>query len=322
MVKIRIALSSLFNFWHKLDDIKNDYGSFKILYLIDWIISYFFHGASPNDYFEYSIYEKSNILRKNIITYRRHNKIDRKYNNYDKDTSIIGNKAKFLKILDEDIKREYVCSGDCTLHELLKFLENKGTVVFKPVSLCKGEGVVKLLNNHQSKSFIKEKYLTGLDFIIEEIIKPHKAISMINPNCVNSLRIYTFLKEDGCVEILGAFLKTPSRDSFVDNIAVDGIVFPIELNYGIIKLPGKAFLNNSKVYFHPLTGIKMIGFEIPHFKKAIDLVKKCSKKFENFRYLGWDIAITNNSVEIIEANLSPDPRILQSDGYFKYDFFK
>lgn len=322
MEKLRKALSSLSYFWDNLDDIKSNYGSFKILYFVDMIFSYFIHGASPNDYLEYKIYEKSNKIRKNIITYKRHKKIDCKYNNYDVDTSIIGNKAKFLKKLDKDIKRDYLYSGECTIQELLKFIEDKGTAVFKPVSLCKGEGVVKLSNDYQGKSFIKQKYLDGLDFIIEEVIKPHQDISVINPNCVNSLRIYTFLKEDGGAEILGAFLKTPSSDSFVDNLAVDGIIFPIDLGYGIIKLPGKAFLNNSKVYFHPLTGVKMIGYEIPNFKEAIDLVKKCSQKFENFRYLGWDIAITNNSAEIIETNLSPDPRILQSDDDFKYSFFK
>lgn len=318
MNKIKIIIETLKKFIDELDIPKNKYNGSKLIYFIDWFFSYLFHGASPNDYIQYEMYEKTNRVRRDIITYRRQKNIDKKLNNYNLDTSIIGNKALFLKNIEKYVNRSFVYSKENSLAEIIKFLEDHKEAVFKPISSTHGKGVEKLENSTSSREFISKQYESNVEFILEEVIVPDKEISSINPNSVNSIRMYSVLKNNGEVKILGASLKSPMGKSFVDNLSAEGISFPIDYKNGIISHPGSAFLHDEKILYHPLTNKKMIGFEIPNYLIAVETVKECAKKFKDFRYLGWDIVITEEGIEIIEANLSPGPRILQSDGIYKY----
>ena len=61
--------------------------------------------------------------------------------------------------------------------------------------------------------------------------------------------------------------------------------------------------NNIVYKYHPDTNIKIKGFQIPEWNKAIKLAKEAALAFDKTRYIGWDIAITNkNEVLIVEGN--------------------
>ena len=50
----------------------------------------------------------------------------------------------------------------------------------------------------------------------------------------------------------------------------------------------------------------MLGYRIPNYQKAVQAVLESAKLIPTVRYIGWDVAITDVGVEIIEANSSPD----------------
>ena len=58
-------------------------------------------------------------------------------------------------------------------------------------------------------------------------------------------------------------------------------------------------------YEHPISKIKIVGYEIPNYDKAINLVKECAKKIPEVKYVGWDVAITDKDAVIIEGNCFP-----------------
>ncbi|MNI70256.1 hypothetical protein D3C73_1260580 [compost metagenome] len=95
-----------------------------------------------------------------------------------------------------------------------------------------------------------------------------------------------------------------------DNFGQGGIVAEIDLETGVVKSLGK----NKKmdVYLrHPLTNYLFTGFQIPKWNEVIALVKNIAKEIETMRYVGWDVAITNDYVEVIEGNNLADPIFIQ-----------
>ena len=56
---------------------------------------------------------------------------------------------------------------------------------------------------------------------------------------------------------------------------------------------------------HPTTKEKIVGFKVPMFKEAIELVKEAAMIIPEIGYVGWDIAISTNGPVIVEGNSYP-----------------
>ena len=62
----------------------------------------------------------------------------------------------------------------------------------------------------------------------------------------------------------------------------------------------------------------MIGLEIPHWNLVIDSVKEAAEMSDRIAYLGWDVAITEDGIEIVEANDGQGCTMWQLDNIGKY----
>lgn len=72
---------------------------------------------------------------------------------------------------------------------------------------------------------------------------------------------------------------------------------------------------------HPVTGTIVPGFEIPHWDKVIQICLDAAKYKEGANYIGWDVAIRENDVVLVEANTNHG--IFQiEDRVGKYQFIK
>ena len=56
---------------------------------------------------------------------------------------------------------------------------------------------------------------------------------------------------------------------------------------------------------HPISGKEIVGFKVPMFHDAVELVKECAKVVPEVQYIGWDVAISQNGPLIIEGNCFP-----------------
>ena len=56
---------------------------------------------------------------------------------------------------------------------------------------------------------------------------------------------------------------------------------------------------------HPISKEELIGYKIPNFEKVIEMVKECASVIKEVKYVGWDIAILDNDVALIEGNCYP-----------------
>ena len=70
---------------------------------------------------------------------------------------------------------------------------------------------------------------------------------------------------------------------------------------------------------HPGTDIVMLGYRIPNWDKVIEGSEKAAEMLPQIRIIGWDVAITEDGIELIEGNHNPDYELFEflgSTGYY------
>ena len=104
------------------------------------------------------------------------------------------------------------------------------------------------------------------------------------------------------------FRSGHAKGGFTDNIntAAGGIIVELDKTTGKIVKP-EFKMNNW--YFpcdkHPDTGVEIRG-AIPHWEDIIKKITEITAKIPQIEYMGFDIAVTENSFKIIEINVFPD----------------
>lgn len=72
------------------------------------------------------------------------------------------------------------------------------------------------------------------------------------------------------------------------------------------KIIVPAIDNLDNIYeIHPISNIKIKGYTIPNYDKAIKLVSLCASIIKEVKYVGWDVAILEDGVSLIEGNWYP-----------------
>ena len=143
------------------------------------------------------------------------------------------------------------------------------------------------------------------DLLLEECITQHPSMSFNNTS-VNTIRVYSVLDRQGKAHILKAVLRAGVGDSVVDNFHSGGVIYPVNIEHGFIEASGVRRLDRKEVIIHPGTDIIMLGFKIPHWEQLIETVKMMAESLPQVRYIGWDMVITPEGVDMIEANDNAD----------------
>lgn len=181
------------------------------------------------------------------------------------------------------------------------------SLFFRPLSSYGGKGCFKLnkpvLNLNKEEVF---QTLTKKSYIHTEVIKQHEKINKIHGNCVNTIRIISLITMEKNIEIICAFMRFGVGSGVVDNASSGGFYVGINLDNGTLKQSGRYMLEygGREIFTHPNSGFKLEGFKIPFFKEACKEVIKAVKVIPD-RFIGWDIAITQNGPVIVEANWGP-----------------
>lgn len=216
---------------------------------------------------------------------------------------ILNDKYKTYEILKKFYKRDIIKINNENFKEFNDYIKKHPTFVKKPIDSSFGKGI-ELINSKDYKDPKKlfSYVLEDGPVILEEQIIQHKTTASLHPESLNTIRIVTYRDEKDNVFIQLPFMKIGQGSSFVDNGGAGGMFARIDKETGKLITDGKD--ENNIVYkYHPDTNIKIKGFQIPEWNKAIKLAKEAALAFDKTRYIGWDIAITNkNEVLIVEGN--------------------
>lgn len=270
-----------------------------IAILIDIIHCGIKYQAGYYDYQEFEFYLLNKEERKTYLTRGINNSLVKKYNNKDY-WYLLQDKIEFNKKFNKYLNRDWIDLRNTSLDDFKVFLKNKDYVIAKELDNCGGKGISKIKVTKDIEK-IRNELIKNKQYLVEEIIKQNTKINKLYDGSVNTLRFFTFF--DGKeTHILNTIFKI-GNNGFVDNFSSGGM-------YTFLDEKGKVICPaidqaDNKITIHPSSKEKIIDFVIPNFEKACKLVKEASKEIPEIKYIGWDVAITENDACLVEGNEFP-----------------
>jgi hypothetical protein len=276
--------------------------SFTLWYRI--VLSSLRYNISPLEYFQFHFYEIPDSEKKTYagtgFMYEYQLKMNPKGAR-----KVLSDKRKFLKEY-----AQFVYHQHASLIELEedpekadRLLQNpSGKIVFKSSDGQCGIGVEVHSTESFSRAILIERLKESKNDLAEEFVVQHESLMKLSPSGLNTIRIITQLNNEDKIEILGARLRI-TVNSAVDNLAAGNLAAPINILTGIVDGPGVySDITKEDQLIHPITGVQIVGFQVPFWSETVALVKAAALHNVNNKSIGWDVAITNVGPELIEAN--------------------
>lgn len=292
-------------------------GESPVFHFFDFLCANVFHGCSDNHYQNEGFYKLRSFDRKNTVTKGRKRRICSLFNdgNY---TDTFSNKVHFNEVFNKFIRRDWVGTKQSAKEQLSTFIKEHEMIIVKPLNLNKGKGI-HLLDKTRPLEIIVDE-LMEKDWLLEDFIVQHPNMQFENKS-VNTIRIISVLDRAGNTQIIKAGLRCGVGGAIVDNFSAGGVFYPLNLKNGFIEGYGEAdghLLYDGK---HPGTNITMLGHQIPYWDKVLETINEAAKIVPQVRYVGWDVAILPDGVELIEGNNGPGCTLLECIGA-KRGFYK
>ena len=291
---------------------------------MDALWCHVFYGAPVSQYIGFGMYKMNRFERNQYVTMSRSARLEPILNNAPREEkATIGDKQLFNKAYCKYIHRDWVYVPDSTDDEIRHFLSRIEVAIAKPTDGTRGHGVSKLDCGsalQEGQAFLDRARSQKL--LIEEFVRQHHDLAAVNPSSLNTLRIATLRDKQGVVHVIGASLRAGGEGSVVDNLHAGGVQYPVDVQTGLIIRGGMTHDGKKEILFHPSTHTKMIGFRIPNWEQVIASVKEAAAIPPHLRYIGWDVAVTEDGCEFIEANIGQGANGMQQDGVGKYPVVK
>lgn len=268
----------------------------KSLIVSDMIVCKLKYQASFQDYFRFEMFRLNKYERKTIITTGINKEFILKYNN-PKYIDTFQNRSEFYKTFSKYINRDWLEIKENKKNEFAIFCLNHSEIFVKTLNAESNVNKVKV-SDYKLKE-LYEELIENKQFLIEEVIKPHKKISKIYPYCVSTVRVTTLLGQ-----VVDAYFKIGSTNNITDSFEQGGLIVPIDITDGKIKLP--AINQKRKIYKqHPITEKDIIGFEMPHWQEVKKECEEAALEIPQVGYVSWDIAIGQDAHHMLEASAFP-----------------
>lgn len=290
--------------------ISKDYfgpGFRRFIYLFDYYVCLFFYGCTVTDYCVYEFWCRRHRSRREYVTlwklHRACNVLNKK-----EFRKFFSSKLEFNKKFMNYRSIEWLDCSDKSISE----------AIFERWCSCKSKIIVKKAHGGGEGKTLKMLYLKDLDVhdlynklfpsdnIIEDLYIQNGILHELNPSSVNTVRIFTVLQNSGTVIIPYAVLRIGCSDDFRDNAAGGNIFALIDPESGVVI--SKAVNKKLQQFaFHPVSGKQIVGVTIPRWNEVLQLVKNAANVCPEVRHVGWDVAISDNDISLIEGNDDGDP---------------
>ena len=172
-----------------------------------------------------------------------------------------------------------------------------------------GSSVFKLFRHQlvMNDEIIGELYaeVTTAGYLFQETVKQHQDLNALNPSCLNTMRLDTFISKDGIADVISGFLRMSTSNLHVDNGHMGGYAVGINLESGKLKKYGYSSITKDGVKvlkIHPVTNTVFENYQIPFFNESKQLVVNAATLMPGLRLIGWDVAIGETGPVLIEGN--------------------
>lgn len=256
-------------------------------------------------YMEYNLFhfiDKPQELRKTYVDFN-HSQVLFKMLNDREYFDVFNNKLMFNNRFKDFIGRSFIDAENCTNEEFEEYCKGKESIFCKPKDSCSGQGIYKQIDLKDKDINELHKFMIDNHLFCEDLIIQHPEMAKLNASSINTIRITTVLK-GGIVYPMYSILRMGINSNKVDNVGAGGI-YTVLSNNGEIVNPCWSDKTISTYTIHPTNGFNLIGFTVPYYNQAVELVKKAALVEPHMSYVGWDIAISENGPIIVEGNQLP-----------------
>jgi Sugar-transfer associated ATP-grasp len=192
------------------------------------------------------------------------------------------------------------------------FKQNPGyssIFVKKTLSSSSGNKIYKLYYNQlkTDPEILNELYseLLKSEFIFQETVIQHPDLNRLNPSCLNTVRIDTFIDTTGEINVISGLIRMSTNNLHIDNVNAGGCFVGISPITGKLKKLAYPSIKNGGVKVlveHPITKTVFEDFFIPYFPQVQELVIKAARFMPGLRLIGWDVGIGESGPVLIEGN--------------------
>lgn len=215
-------------------------------------------------------------------------------------------------------------------NELENFLESlpRGTnIAIKKIKGSYGRGLLSMTVNGQictdpngqvwsSHNILEHCHSYKEGFLIQPWLEPHPDLRVFMPGKgFGTVRLVTFLIGTD-VHIPYAFFKIPVGTNITDRFESGNsgnLLVAVEVASGVLgKAYGRTTTASRRLNTYecvPSTGYAIQGFQLPCWSAVLDAVNRGAMAFPELTTLGWDVAITQDGVYLLEANHAWDPAV-------------
>lgn len=239
--------------------------------------------------------------------------IDPYYNNWEH-AEFVGNKCMY-DVLFEGVKQPetvvFRMNGIWLDHlrqkigyeEVQRKLLKESEVFLKiATGSCGGHGVFYYSMPDANEDISERIGQIREDIMIQRPIKQHPSLAKLNASSVNTIRVMSFLANDG-VRILSRIVRVGQAGSKVDNASSGGLTCGIT-EKGILK----KYAYNEKgdrVKEHPGSHVVFENIKIDGIEKVDWLIQNIHCRLPHFRLISWDFSIDEKGDPVlIEANIN------------------
>lgn len=211
-------------------------------------------------------------------------------------------KAQTYQLFGEYYKRMIIrLDYKCSFEDFDGFVKKNKSFICKPIDGGCGIGIkiVSVQENTDIRWLFQqliEEY-EGKCFA-EELIVQVPLLSKLHPQSVNTVRVPTFLIGE-TVKVVHPFLRVGQKGSVTDNAGSGGIICALD-DSGTVMATADEFGNIFVE--HPDTKEKLIGFSLPEWDEALNMVKNLALLIPTNKYCSWDLALTDAGWVLVEAN--------------------
>lgn len=298
----RVASGSFKRFFRNLQIVHEESGKNRIVLFFDMVYCMFAYGIGYLDYLTFGFTYIGKDKRRSFMTMNDNIAITRRLNQPEASV-VVEDKLVFHKTFGEMLGRQYVDLQD-GFPAFEAFCQGKQTFFAKQPVSYGGLGVRKITLEGQDLKELYQQLMDNHMYLAEETIVQHPEMCKLCQRSVNTIRIVTILSDAGNANVVYALVRIGGGTNDVDNVTSGGM-------YTLLSPEGKithpAFCDKTVTYYtsHPYNGQELIGFQIPRFQEALDLVRRAAKVDPRLRYVGWDVAITPDGPVLVEGNDLP-----------------
>ena len=298
--------------------------------LRDYLHLYREKGLTMEEYYEFSMHERSDRFRKQFLGINEQRwYLDvlnpKKYYTFGRNKYIAHRILENAGIRTSELYAYYQPEGRCesgsvssSVTGICSILHSRGvqSCVVKTTESSHGDNVhvvtaidykesEALLHLHNGKVMKMSEMLADEPLIFESLVTQTDQMAALNASSVNTVRFMTTLYPDGEARIIATFIKIGRAGKCVDNAGGGGNVDAcIDTASGTLQyaIQYDGWRNITDIDHHPDSCNPVNGVQIHDWENVKTQVMRFQQALPFIKAAGWDIAITDDGAVVIEVN--------------------